>query len=84
MVGPRREKATRRLSKAAVLRLRGLIRHRAIETTEPDPGLPTIPDTTSTVTRTPTAAPRRAGVTLLPGQEVTEAESTGPVVRRGR
>lgn len=82
MVGLRREEATRRLSKAEVLG--GLTRYRAVETTGTVPGLPTMPDTTTTVTRTPTGAPRPAGGILLPGQEVTEAESTGPVLRRER
>lgn len=81
MAGLRREEATRRRSKAEV---RGPTRHRATETTGTDPDLRTTTTTTTMVTRTRTAAHRRAGGTLPPGQEVTEAESTGPVVRRER
>lgn len=78
MAGLCREEATRRRSKAEV---RGPTRHWATETTGTDPDICT---TTTMVTRTRTTAPRRAGGTLPPGQEVTEAESTGPVVRRER
>lgn len=81
MAGLRREEATRRRSKAEV---RGPTRHRATETTGTDQDLRTTTTTTTMVTRTRTAAHRRAGGTLPPGQEVTEAESTGPVVRRER
>lgn len=86
MVGLHREEATRRLPKAEaeVRRPGGRTRHRATETRGTGPGLRTTPATTTTVTPTRTAAPRRAGGTLPPGQEVTEAESTGPVVRRER
>lgn len=79
MVGLCREEATRRLSKAEVevRRPGGRTRHRATETRGDE-------TTTTTVTLTRTAAPRRAGGTLPLGQEVTEAESTGPVVRRER
>lgn len=84
MAGLRREGATRRLSKAEVRGLRGLTRHRATETTGTGPGLRTTPATTTMVLQTCTAAPRRVGGTLPPGQEVTEAGSTGPVVRRER
>lgn len=75
MVGLLREEDTRRLSKAEV---RGLTRHRPTGMTGAGPGRPTTPAST----RTPTAGPRRAGGTLPPRQEVTEARSTGPVVRR--
>lgn len=81
MVALRREEATRHLSKAEVRRLRGPTQHRVTETTGTDPDLRI---TTTTVTPTRTAAPRRAGGTLPPGQAATEAQSTGPVVRRER
>lgn len=86
MVVLRREEATRHRSKAEVRRLRGPTQYRATEreTTGPDPDLRITTTTTTTVKRTRTAAPRRAGGTLPPGQAVTEAESTGPVARRER
>lgn len=84
MVGLRREEATRLLSRAEVRRLRGTTRHRTTEMTGTDPDIRTTPTTTTALTRTRTAAPHRAGGTLPPGQEVTEAESTGPEVRRER
>lgn len=78
MVGLRRGEATRCLSKAEVRHQRGLTRQRVTETTGNGPDLRTKPATTDNRT---TGARRRAGATLPPGQEATEAGSTGPELR---
>lgn len=71
---------------AEVRRPRGSTRQRVTETTgtgtETEVRITTT--TTATVPRTRTPALRSAGSTLPPARGATEAESTGPEVRRER